>query len=87
MSESTKISIEVEFNENGYGYNINSPAGQLGFPCYDKTPEDRMKAVLEEVRSLLLTCEVVAAKEALREANEKKGELKWMMLLKWKFQQ
>ena len=65
MSELTKISVEVKFNKNGYSYDIVSPAGELGFPCYDKTLENRMKAVLEEVRSLLLTCEDVAAKEAL----------------------
>lgn len=72
MSKNTTISVEVKFSENGYSYNINSPAGELGFPCYDKTPEDRIKAVLEEVRSLLLYCEDVAVKEALREANKVK---------------
>lgn len=70
MSKNTKISVEVKFSENGYSYDIISPAGELGFPCYDKTPEDRMKAVLEEVRSLLLYCEDVAAKEALRKNNK-----------------
>ncbi len=70
MSESTTISIEVTFTDRGYSYEFKSPAGVLGCPMHDLTPEDRMKKALKEVEHLLKFCEDVAAKEALVQRKE-----------------
>ncbi len=69
MSETTTISIEVEFTEQGYGYRFKSPAGVLSCPMFHKTPEDRMKLALKEVEHLLKMCEDVAAKEAIEKSR------------------
>lgn len=66
MSKSTKISIEVSFCDSGFIYDFTSPAGVLGYPMFDLTPEDRLQKALEEVEQLLKYCEDVAVKEAIR---------------------